>query len=248
MIDDHSGDPRQNVPVRSSWGPLDDALEAYRRGDGEAAVDMRTDVGGSEQVPVRIFFRGADELVDLERAALDLCRGAVLDVGAGAGALSVLLRQRGLDVTATETLPMARRILRDRGVPVLETGDATEVPPTGEWDTVLAMMNGLGLAGSLAGLTPFLERLAARLAPGGRIVADSTDPSAWDDERDGRQPGEVHMQLGFGGRWGDPFPFLFVSPRDLKLRATEAGLATEILATGGDGRYLAILRRTQDLA
>lgn len=207
---------------------------------------MRTDVGGSEEVPVGLFFRSAGQLTALERTALDLCRGKVLDLGAGVGALSVLLHRRGIDVAASEILPTARRILRERGIPVVDALDASEVVGEGVWDTVLVMMNGLGLAGTLAGLGPFLGRLARFLAPGGRIVADSTDPSTWEDVEDGRRPGEVHMQLGFRDKWGDPFPFLFVSPAELTARAAEVDLRVEVVATEKDGRYLALIRREGD--
>lgn len=207
---------------------------------------MRTDVGGSEDVPVRLFFRGAEELVALERTALGLCQGKVLDLGAGVGALSVLLLERGMDVAASEILPTARRILQERGVRVVDPSDPGEAVGEGAWDTVLVMMNGLGLAGSLAGLGPFLRKLSGLLAPGGGIVADSTDPTTWGDVGDGRRPGEVHMQLGFRDRWGDPFPFLFVGPAELTARAAEVDLGVEVVATEEDGRYLALIRPDRD--
>jgi len=237
---------RGGRPSSSTWDPLDDALKAYWSGDRGVCLTMRTDVGGGEEVPVRLFFRGADELVALERTALDLCRGKVLDLGAGVGALSVLLLQRGQEVAASELLPTARRILQERGVPVVDALGESEAVGEGVWDTVLLMMNGLGLAGTLAGLGSFLGRLSRLLAPGGRIVADSTDPTTWEDVDDGRRPGEVHMQLGFRDRWGDPFPFLFVSPAELTARAAEVDLRAQVVATEKDGRFLALMRRERD--
>lgn len=230
-------DPRPSGP----WAPLDRALAAYHAGGTDAAVVMTTDVGGREDVPVALFFRDPSGMSGLERAALADTTGRTLDLGACAGAFSVSLLELGVRVTAAEVLPTARRILVERGVADVRAGGLEALGPDERFETVLILMNGLGLAGSLAGLTPFLATVAARLAPGGRILADSTDPTDWEDPGDGRAPGEVHMQLAFEGRPAEPFPFLFVSPTDLRAHADAAGLRTEILVREEDGRYLARL-------
>lgn len=228
--------------MTSSWSPLDDALRAYRAGDTSATVAVRTDVGSVEEMPVSHFFRSPAEMGVVESAALDLATGRILDLGAGPGAHAVPLARRGLAVTAVEILPEARRALGQGGVTDVRAG-LDELGEGERFDTVLALMNGLGLCGTLEGLGPFLARVAGVLAEGGGILADSTDPRTWGDPDDGRYPGEVHMQLGFGGRWGDPFPFLFVDADTLRTFAGAEGLDVEVTAGEPDGRYLARITR-----
>lgn len=223
----------------SPWAPLDEALRAYRSGDEEAALVMRTDVGGSEDVPVSLFFRQQAEMGPVESAALRLARGRVLDLGAGAGAHAAPLVRAGLDVTAVEILPEARSALREAGVRDVREGGLDTLGPDERFDTVLVLMNGLGLAGSLDGLGDLLARLAVALAPGGQILADSTDPSGWEDPEDGRYAGEVHMQLGFAETWGSPFPFLFVDADRVQAAASARGLEASVVAEEDDGRWLA---------
>lgn len=226
------------APSSSSWSPLEDALRAFRGGDGSAVVLMRTDVGGTDEVPVALFFRTPEEMGPVEAAALDLARGRVLDLGAGPGAHAVPLVRRGLSVTAVEILPEARAALREAGV-IDVRSDAAALAPEDRYDTVLVLMNGLGLCRSLEGLGPFLAGLAGALAEGGQILADSTDPRDWDDPIDGRYPGEVHMQLGHGGAWGAPFPFLFVDADTLRAVGATHRLDVAVVAEEADGRYLA---------
>lgn len=217
---------------------MDAALAAYRAGDRDACLIMDTDVGGSEELPVSLFFRSAAEMGPVEAVALTRARGRVLDLGAGAGAHALPLQSRGLTVTAAELLPSGRAAMAEAGLEDVRAGGLDTVRPGERFDTVLVLMNGLGLAGSLAGLPAFLEGLAEVLAPGGQILADSTDPRAWDDPDDGRYPGEVHMRLRFAGMAGPPFPFLFVDPEEVATAAASVGLTAEVVAHEDGGRFL----------
>lgn len=228
--------------MSTPWSPLDEALRSFRGGDASATVLMRTDVGGSEEVSVAMFLRSPADMGAVEKEALRRAAGRVLDVGAGAGAHAVPLGRAGLRVTALEILPEAREALRRGGIDDVRA-DVGALRPDERFDTILILMNGLGLSGALDGLGPFLSRLAGALAEGGQILADSTDPRAWEDAGDGRYPGEVHMQLGFGGRWADPFPFLFVDADTLRSRAAAVGLEVAVVAAEDDGRFLARLTR-----
>ena len=117
--------------------------------------------------------------------------------------------------------------------------------PGERFDTVLVLMNGVGLAGSVGALPSFVEALATALAPGGSIFLDSTDPSGWEDPGDGRRPGEVHMQLAFDGVEGPPFPYLFADAATVLARAREVGLVGAPVATWPDGRHLLRLERAE---
>lgn len=216
---------------------------------------MRSDLGTYEEWPAALFFREPDEFTPLEREALELCGQRVIDVGAGAGPHTLALLRRGHEVLAVESHPAIAALLQDRGVPRVTIRPLAELP-AGQADTVLLMMNGCGLAGTLEGLVPLLEAGRRLLAPGGRILADSTDPRQWleaDDpsidslRQDGRYGGEVQFQIEFDGERGDPFPFLYVDPESLREACIEAGLRLEELRSFEDGTYLAILAAVEDL-
>lgn len=226
------------------------ALWAYHQGDTAAELAVRWDLGEEKQLPVSVFFSSPESGSPVEREALARATGTVLDVGAGSGRFAATLLKRGLSVTALELLPDAVRVLRAEGLPVIE-GDLRTPDVAPPADTVLVMMNGSTHAGTLAGLPGLLETLHALMAPGGRILMDSTDPAhpatQWDDPEDGRAPGELHLQLAFGGPWGPLIPQLFVGPGTLVEAAGSVGLECEIAALDDDGRYLAELRASRRL-
>ena len=214
---------------------------------------VRTDLGTREDWPVSLFFRTADEFPPLERAALRYCGRRVVEVGAGAGPHALALQRAGHEVLAVESLPEIAALLAERGVARVTIRPLEDIPEQAA-DTVLLLMNGLGLAGTLEGLGPLLQSAGRLLAPGGRIIADSTDPRHFleidDDEpplgQDGRYGGEVQFQIEFEGSRGAPFPFLYVDAKTLSRHASQAGLALSAVVPFANGTYLAILERTDD--
>jgi SAM-dependent methyltransferase len=234
----------------SAWNPHQAAMWAYHRGDHDAVIVVYDDFERDE-VPVSYFFRSPDQFPELENRALDLCRGRVLDVGAGSGCHSLALQDRGLEVTAIEILPDLVDILRERGVRDVRLATWMDVD-AGRFDTVLMMMNGLGLAETLPGLGGFLQHARRLVGPGGQILADSTDVRVRMDREaagsgtlerpDGRYVGELHFQLEFEGRKGPPFGQLYVDPETLGRYALEAGWGCEILLAPDEyGHFLARL-------
>src|SRR5262245_2587531 len=180
-------------------------MQAYFAGKRHVTLVVYDDFERDE-VPVAYFFREPKDFPPLERRALTLCRGRVLDVGAGSGCHALALQERGLEVVALETLPELVEIMTRRGVKNARCASIFDFsgPP---FDTVLMMMNGLGLAGTLDGLRHLLAHLRHLVTPGGQVLADSTDvrprrrggqpnPSA-NRRPDGRYIGELHFQLEF---------------------------------------------------
>ena len=223
-------------------------MVAYHRGQHDVTIVVYDDYERDE-APLSYFFREPEQFPPLEVMALEHCRGRVLDVGAGSGCHALALEQRGLSVTAIEILPGLVDILRDRGVRDARQASWMDLEVQEPFDTVLMMMNGLGLAETLPGLDRFF-RMARRLVkPDGQVLADSTDvrvrmdPQAAKAGRmrrpDGRYLGELHFQLEFQGRKGPPFGQLYVDPETLQRKATANSWGCEILRQPDEyGNYL----------
>ena len=69
-----------------------------------------------DEIPVATLFRTYEEMPALERTAMDLCKGRTLDVGAGAGCHSVVLKERGLDVMAIDISQLSVDVMKERGI------------------------------------------------------------------------------------------------------------------------------------
>ena len=238
-----------------AWIPHGRALWDYFEGDLSAAVVVHSDLGEREELPVAVWFREPAGFWDLERAALELCRGRVLDVGAGTGCHSLALQERGLYVCAIDVVPEAVEIMRRRGVRETRRADLFELEPEA-FDTILMLSNGVGLVETLLGLDRFLRDVGRLLSPGGQILLDSTDvrpPPAAEAphapglplREDGRYAGEIHFQLEYRGQKGAPFPQLYVDADTLADRAASAGWACIVIARGSRGAYLARLTRSR---
>ena len=51
-----------------------------------------------DEIPLATLFRSYESMPKIERKALDLVKGRVLDVGAGAGCHSLVLQEKGLSL------------------------------------------------------------------------------------------------------------------------------------------------------
>ncbi len=248
-----SGDARHPVkagpgkPVAAPWAPLGRAVAAWLRGERHRPLLLHDDYGDTTRLPLGRF-AGTSPLPPLERLALRHCRGRVLDLGAGSGRHALALQHRGLAVTAVETDGVLRGVLRERGIRRVRR----TVPGAGEhFDTVLLLMNGLGLAGTLSGLPRLLAAVRPLLAPGGVLLADGTDvragyPGPRDLRPDGRYVGEMVLQLEYDGERGVPFPYVYPDPGRLRRMARAAGWRVRVLARAPGGAWLAALRPGRD--
>jgi len=133
--------------------------------------------GRKARMPVEVYFRNSDDMPELEWIALQQCRGRILDIGAGAGSHALALQQLGQDVTALEISPLAAEVMSGRGVRQIICADffSLAVDAGSVYDTLLLMMNGIGLSGTLDGLRVFLRKARLLMRPGGQLVFDSTD-------------------------------------------------------------------------
>lgn len=233
------------------WKPLGAALMAYHHGDRDAALQIESDIFETEVIPARNYYRPMeDPLPELEKRALRHCRAQVLDLGAGAGRHSLELQKMGLTPLAVDISLEAVEIMKARGVRQTACLDFRD-SLAGKFDTILMMMNGIGLAGHNQNLQPTLQGLRRHLRAGGIILCDGAELiqdmegeqlAEIEAEAHGRPDlGETWFRLTFGSLRGRWYPWLFPSVKQLETAATQAQLSFEVLGRGARGAYLARL-------
>lgn len=198
-----------------------------------------------EEMPVDIYFRNENEMPELELRALDLCRGRVLDVGAGVGSHALILQKKGLDVTGMDISAAAVTIMKQRGLKQAIEGNILTYKPGGKkYDTLLFMMNGIGLTGSLPGLRSFLNQAKDLIHKDGQLVFDSSDLSYLYLEipfPESGYFGEVSFRYEYKSVKGNWFKWIYVDQKTLTDIATETGWNTEVIFEDENDQYLARL-------
>jgi len=196
-----------------------------------------------EEMPVDIYFRGEDEMPELELKALELCNGKVLDVGAGVGSHALILQKRGLNVTGMDISAPAVTIMKQRGLKQAIEGNILTYKEDA-YDTLLFMMNGIGLTGSIAGLKAFLKHVKSLVNPGGQLVFDSSDLSYLYQEIPfplNGYYGEVSFRYEYKSIKGNWFKWVYVDQKTLKEIAQQSGWDAEIMFEDDHDQYLARL-------
>ncbi|MBH15721.1 MAG: hypothetical protein CME30_00365 [Gemmatimonadetes bacterium] len=222
-------------------------MTRYHECGEDAAVTVTNDFSAPEEIRPSVFFRTEEDFEDWELIALERCGQRVLDIGAGVGSHALVLQARGHSVTALELLPGAVRIMRDRGIEDVRLGRVEELLEIDlAFDTILLLMNGSMLAGTLVGLEHLLASTSSMLSETGVIMMDSTDLGLGGDSWDRTNqdyPGELQYQLKYADLVGKVFPQLFVDPEVLRMVSRNVGLQLDIIWQDDSGHYLAELKR-----
>ena len=229
--------------------PMGRAIADYHATGKASRLRVFSPMFDEDEIPVETLFRPLDGMPAIEQKALELACGDILDVGAGAGCHSLALQQMGKHVTAIDISPLAVATMRERGVAdVLEQDFFTL---DGHYDTILMLMNGIGIVGSLSRMPAFFMQVDRLLAPGGQLLCDSSDICyIFEDEEgiidltgiDGYY-GELTYQMQYKGIKGEPFPWLFIDPETLREQAHAHGFACEVVSCGSHYDYLARITR-----
>ena len=218
------------------------AIIAYYQGNRTTKLKLHNSYGPIDSMPLELFFRDAEEFTDLENMALSHCMGKVLDIGAAAGIHALFLQSFGADITALDLSPGCVATMKLSGVSQVILQDYREHQK--KYDTLLLLMNGIGLVGKLEKLSLFFEKCKSLLNPNGQILLDSSDISyLYDDGLVKLVPyfGEVSYCYEYDKKKGDWFDWLYVDPLSLIKSARQNGFETEILFEDGNDQYLAKL-------
>lgn len=229
--------------------PMGHAIADYHSNGKSARLRVYSPMFDEDEIPVATLFRTLEDMSAIERKALELANGVILDVGAGAGCHSLALQHMGKQVAAIDISPLAVATMRERGVKDVREQDFFTLD--GQFDTILMLMNGIGIVGSLSRLPAFFMQLDTLLAPGGQVLCDSSDICYIFEDEDGiidltgidGYYGELTYQMQYRNVKGEPFPWLFIDPETLAEQAAAHGYRCDIIARGTHYDYLARLTR-----
>ncbi|WP_317130249.1 class I SAM-dependent methyltransferase [Pedobacter duraquae] len=218
--------------------------DAAYRDDNHDILWLHNSYGEPEEMPVDIFFRTEEEMPELELIALQHCKGKTLDIGAGAGSHALLLQQKNIPVVALDISKAAIQIMQDRGVEHTIEADLFKLQ-SDPFDTLLLLMNGIGITGSLDGFRTFLNQAKQLLNPGGQLIFDSSDISYIYEDTEkptDRYFGQVAYQYEYQGLKGEWFNWVYLDQKTLFTIAEACGWTAELLFDDGEDQYLARLQ------
>lgn len=228
--------------------PIGQALLDYFINGSADDITVESDVLDDDIIPVNYLFRKESELPELERIALSLCSGKVLDVGACSGAHSHILQKRKLDVECIDLSEGAIEVLIKRGLSARRI-DFFELKDE-SYDTLLFLMNGTGIAGSLDRFENLLKQASSLLEANGQILIDSTDIRyIYEDEEggvwvdlNGSYYGEIEFKMTYKNHSSEWFNWLYLDQEKMIDLAEKCGFTCNIVFQEED-QYLAQLRK-----
>ena len=232
--------------IKKEQDPMGQALYHYFHHNDNTPIKVKTNITEGEELPVSHLFRKYSEMPFLEKEALRLVKGKVLDVGAGSGAHSLYLQDNGFDITSIDISELSCDIMKEQGLKNVICNDIWTCEAE-RYDTIIFMMNGIGLVKNLEGLQVFLEYIKTFLYSKGQIILDSSDIKYmfYDDDLwvdiNLAYYGELEYQLTYKHYNAPPFSWLFIDFDRLRNIAIKCGWTVELIYEDDHFHYLARL-------
>jgi SAM-dependent methyltransferase len=224
--------------------PIGKAITDFSRSKRPDDIIVCSEICEDDIIPIEVLFRNEDEMPELEVLALQNATGKILDVGAGAGTHANYLQNMGKDVTAIDISEGAVAFMQTQGLKSKKV-DFFNLKDE-KFDTILMLMNGIGIAGTLSNLEKTLEHAKSLLNPGGKILCDSSDIKYLYEDEDGslwvnlnqEYYGNFRFQMKYKKETGPWFDWLYVDFDSLFNAAKNVGLKA-VRLYDKDDNYLA---------
>jgi len=227
---------------------LGNALLDYYNGNYSEDIITESTISEEDELPSKYLFRTYNEMPIIEQEALAICKGKVLDIGCGSGSHSLYLQnEKNLIVDAIDISKGASEVAKLRGVRNTFHKNLFEVKET--YDTLLLLMNGIGICGKVERINLFLQHLKNLLNKNGQILLDSTDISyMFDQDEEGgfwvnpdEYYGEVEFTMSYKGDKSETFDWLYLDFNTLQNACHANGLECELIQEGEHYDFLARL-------
>ena len=227
------------------------AIKAFYYQQDPTEITVHSPDFDDDIIEVSYLFRDFKSMPVIERKALQLCSGRVLDIGCGAGSHALYLQNtRNLSVTAIDISEGAIEVAIERGLQDARNLNFFELNDE-KFDTLLFLMNGSGIIGKLKHLDRFFDHCRSLLKPGGKVLIDSSDLRyLFDEDEDGGiwvemnsdYYGELQFSLSYKKEVSNPFNWLYIDFKLLSIAAAKAGFSCILIQEGEHYDYLAELK------
>jgi SAM-dependent methyltransferase len=224
------------------------AILDFQTNNSPEDLVTETNISEADEMSVAYLFRNFNEMPKLEKKALQLAKGKILDVGCGAGSHALYLEQKGFDVTAIDISENAVKACGLRGLKNVRIQNILDLDKQ-KFDTILLLMNGTGIFGTLSETSKYIQKLKSLLNPNGQILIDSSDIIyMFDEDEDGSYSvpadgyyGELTFTISYKNETEETFPWLYLDYNTLQNAAHANGLDCELVMEGKHFDYLAKL-------
>ena len=225
------------------------AILDFQTNNSPEDIITETNISEADEMDVAYLFRSYNEMPKLEKKALQLSKGKILDVGCGAGSHSLYLQNdKNLNITSIDISENAIKTCQLRGLKNAKVQNILDLENE-KFDTILLLMNGTGIFGTLAETSKYLQKLKRLLTPNGQILIDSSDIIyMFDEDEDGSKwipgngyYGELTFTISYKNQTEEPFPWLYLDYNTLQNVAINNGLQCELITEGEHFDYLAKL-------
>lgn len=232
---------------------MGNAIADYARTGKAAKLIMTSTMLDDDEMPVEVLFRTFDEMPAIEQEALRLAQGKILDVGAGSGCHALALQEMGKDVCAIDISLLSVDVMRERGVRNARAINLFDERLCDRFDTIILLMNGAGMMQRLENTPDFFMRMRQLLAPGGKILMDSSDlmflyeneDGSYDIDLNGDYYGQMDFVMQYKDIKGEPFDWIYIDFDTLSVHAKANGFTCRLVKEGEHYDYLAELQVMQ---
>lgn len=201
------------------------------------------------------YFTKFKNWTNIEKKTIKLARGKVLDIGAGAGRISLYLQNKGFEVLAIDNSPLAIKVCKKRGVKKAKVVPIEKIHTLSPeaFDTIIMFGNNFGLFGSKKRAKTILKKLHKITSPDANILAESNDISKTKDKthlsyhrlnkKRGRMPGQLRIRVRFKKYIGEWFDYLLVSKKEMKNILKGTGWKIKKFIDSDNSIYMAIIEK-----
>lgn len=226
---------------------LGKAILDFQTNNKPENIITETTISEPDEMSIAYMFRDFNEMPKLEKQALKLAKGKILDVGCGAGSHALYLKDKGFEILPIDISENAIKTCQLRGLENAEIIDVLSLNNQ-KFDTILLLMNGTGIFGKLNKVAQYLNHLKSLLNVGGQILIDSSDLIyMFDEDEDGGKwipmhadyYGELVFNLSYKGENEEPFDWLYLDYNTLQNACFANDLTCELILEGENFDYLA---------